>query len=284
VAGDHLGVPRIVSHPMFPIVSPEHVRSDEEWDLPAPHPAEAQERFEASWRAIAQRWGVELGDTVGIIHSAWTSETVVAFTTEEMVGDWGLPDGWHCIGPLLEPPPPRVPAGERPLVYVCFGTSFNGRPELFRAVVEGVRDEPYDVLVSMGDGRLSADDLGPLPANVVVRDFVPGRDMLARAAVHVTHGGNNSVHESLLAGVPMLFIPQAYDQFPLAWRVDQLGAGAVAAEDPANIRAGIRWLIEDESPTKRANELAQHLVDFDGEARVAALIEGVLAGDEALSA
>ena len=124
-------------------------------------------------------------------------------------------------------------------------------PELFRAVTEGLADEPCRrARIRWAAGQVSAADLEPLPANVVVRDFVPARDMLARADVHVTHGGINSVHECLLAGVPMVFIPQAYDQFPLAGRIDLLGAGQVTEEDPEAIRDAVRWLLADESPAK----------------------------------
>jgi MGT family glycosyltransferase len=282
VAGDYLGLPRIVSHPMFPIISPGRIPTAADAALPETEPEQARAIFEAHWLSIGRRWGVELGEWDSVIHSAGASDTTVAFTTEEIVGDFDLPASWHCIGPLMAEPPPRAPANDRPVVYVCLGTSFNGRAEVFKAVIEGLAAEPIEVIVSTGDGSVSATDLGPLPANVDVRQFVAGREVLARASVHVTHGGNNSVHESLLAGVPMLFLPQAYDQFPLAHRIQELGAGLVVEESPAAIRAGVRWLLEDEEARSRADELGQHLARYDGEHRVAALIERVLAGSGAL--
>ena len=60
-------------------------------------------RFEEIWLSIARRWGVELTDVGGIVHM--TSEPTLTFTTEEIVGDEELPSTWHCIGPLLPPPP-----------------------------------------------------------------------------------------------------------------------------------------------------------------------------------
>ena len=101
---------------------------------------------------------------------------------------------------------------------------------------------------------------------------MPARDILARADVHISHGGNNSVHECLMAGVPMVFVPQAYDQFPLAGQIDLLGAGRVTDEDPVAIRDAVRWLLEDEAPQARAREFGRHLVEFDGEGRVAAVV------------
>ena len=122
------------------------------------------------------------------------------------------------------------------------------------------------------------------PDNVTVHRFAPGWEMLTRASVHITHGGNNSVHESLIAGVPMLCMPQAYDQFPLTGRVEQLGAGRVIEESPLAIREGVRWLLEDPGPRSRARELGEHLLSYDGEGRVAEVLERVLADNLPLAA
>lgn len=279
VAADYLGIPRIISHPMYPIVSPERVPAESDLAMPTPDPVEAQARLEASWLAIARRWGVELGEWHHVIHS--TADTTLTYTTEELIGDYQLPPGWHCIGPLMGRPPRAPRTSDRPLVYVCFGTSFNVRPELFRAVIDALAHEPADVLISTGRGPVATADLGPLPANVVVRDFVPAGEVLARASAHITHGGCNSVHESLLAGVPMLFIPQAFDQFPLAGTVALLGAGRVAKENTEEIREGVRWLLLDELPRARADDLGEHLASYDGETRVAEIVERMLAGSSA---
>ena len=284
VAGDYLGLPRIVSYPMFPIAATRVIPSDTSDPEPAPAPEDARERFEASWRAIALRWGVELGDWNSVIHTAGESETTLTFTTSEILGDYELLPGWHCIGPLMKPPPPRAPRADRPLVYVCFGTSFNARAGHFRAAIDGLADEPVDVLVSTGGGVMTREQLGPLPANVTLRDFVPGREVLARASLHITHGGNNSVHETLLARVPMLLIPQAWDQWPLAGRVEGLGAGLIAEEYPDAIRTAARWLLQDAAVATRVQELGEHLEHYDGEARLTDALDQVLAGDLAVSA
>jgi MGT family glycosyltransferase len=284
VAGDYLGLPRIVSYPMFPLTANRAIPSDAGEPDPEPTPEEAQEQFEASWRAIARRWGVELGDWNSVIHTAGDSEATLTFTTREILGDNELPPGWHCIGPLMEPPPPRTRREERPLVYVCFGTSFNARAGHFRAAIEGLAGEPVDVLVSTGGGLMTSEELGPLPANVTLRDFAPGREVLARASLHITHGGCNSVHETLLAGVPMLLMPQAWDQWPLAGRVEFLGAGLIAEESPQAVRTAARWLLDDDHVAERVEELGRHLAHYDGEARVMGAVDRVLAGDLALRA
>lgn len=278
VAGEYLGIPRLVAHPAFPLVAPER-RLPGDADVSSTVEEErAQEEFTAGWLSIAGRWGVELEDITGAFHD--TSEPTITFTTEEIVGQRKLRPGWHCVGPLMSPPPPREEPRTRRLVYACFGTSYNTRPELFRSVIEALGRQPFDVLISTGEGRVSLEELRPLPENVEVRAFVPARDVLARAEVHVTHGGCGSVHESLLAGVPMVCVPQAYDQFSLAERVELLGAGVVAQGEPAAVRAAVLSLLGDARARGRAMQMAERLVRYDGAARVAAIVERVAAGAE----
>jgi MGT family glycosyltransferase len=287
VAGDYLGLPRICTHPMFPLSDSHRIRTAEEQMAPRPDPDEATRLFEASWMSIARRWGVELGRWETVIHSSFCDgATTFAFTTEEILGEYidRLPDGWNCIGPLMGRPIPPAPPGERPLVYVCFGTSFNRRVHQFTSAIEGLADEPVDVVISTGKGMITPAELEPLPANVTVQEFAPGVEMLSRASVHITHGGNNSVHESLIAGVPMLCIPQAYDQFPLTSRVEQLGAGRVVHESPSAIRDGVRWLLEDDSARTRARELGENLLCYDSDARIAEVVERMLDDDLVLAA
>ncbi|CAE7527127.1 ugt-48 [Symbiodinium natans] len=65
-----------------------------------------------------------------------------------------------------------------------------------------------------------------LPCNVLVRECVPQVEMLNRfTSVFVSHVGFNSLQESLMAGVPIVAIPQAVDQPGNARKVQERGWG-----------------------------------------------------------
>jgi MGT family glycosyltransferase len=281
VAADYLGLPRIVSHPMFPIIDPRQVPGDRDWTLPRPDPEIAKGQFEASWLAIARRWGIEL-ESSGLTHSP--ANWKLTYTTEQILGTHLLEPSWRMIGPLMEPIARDATQPDRPLVYVCFGTSYNGRVELFKKVVDALANDPVDVLISTGRGLVTTADLEPLPSNVTIQEFVSARDTLAKASVHITHGGCNSIHESLLAGVPMVCLPQAFDQYPLARRVGQMGAGVTVDEDPTAIRGGVRLLLQSDKAQDRTRRLSSHLVEFDGEKRVSQIIDRALTDSPILSA
>jgi MGT family glycosyltransferase len=125
----------------------------------------------------------------------------------------------------------------RPLVYVSFGTIFYRRPELLRQVLAATSGLGVQVVASVND---LGDALTGLGDHVVLAPYVPQREMLQRARVFVTHGGYNSVAESVRAGVPMLVIPLAIDQpvqahyvararFGLSLRPDDAATPAIAS-------------------------------------------------------
>lgn len=270
VAAQYLGIPRIVSHPMFPMTAAEAVDGSSDASLLSYVEPPERERFERSWLSIARRWGVELSDVSGLYHR--TSEPTLIFTTEEIVGEQAIPPAWRCIGPLLPPPQPAHPEGRRPLIYASFGTAQNRRTELFRIVIAAMARQPVQLVVSGGGRRLTRDELGPVPSNVIVRDFVSTRDVLADASVHITHGGCNSVHESLMAGVPMVCLPQAFDQIPLSRRVEQLGVGVIAEANPDAVAHAVLSSLGDSQARLRVHALSDRLQRYDGDTRVAGAI------------
>ena len=88
------------------------------------------------------------------------------------------------------------------------GTEFNRRPELFRAILDGLAASPFDVVVTIGaHGDPSA--AGRRSANVRVERSIPQSQLLPRCAAFVSHGGSGALLGALRAGVPMLAIPRA---------------------------------------------------------------------------
>ncbi|MFI2711951.1 glycosyltransferase [Micromonospora sp. NPDC018662] len=119
----------------------------------------------------------------------------------------------------------------RPMVYVSFGTIFYRRPDLLRTVITGAAATGAQVIAAVGD---LAEDLA-LPDDVLAAPYLPQREVLERADVFVTHGGYNSVAESIRAATPMLVIPLAVDQPVQAHFVGSAGFGTALA--PADVTA-----------------------------------------------
>lgn len=118
---------------------------------------------------------------------------------------------------------------DRPVVYVSFGTIFYRRPDLLRTVITGAAATGAQVIAAVGDlaGELA------LPDDVLTAPYLPQREVLERADVFITHGGYNSVAESIRAATPMLVIPLAVDQPIQAHFVRRAGFGT--ALEPAAV-------------------------------------------------
>ena len=132
----------------------------------------------------------------------------------------------------------------RPLVYVSFGSFLSVRADVLARVADALRALPVRVALAIGSADPGA--LGELPDGWLVREFLPQVALLKHAAVTVTHGGNNSVTESLTAGVPMLVLPFSTDQFAGAAAAVDAGVGLALdpnAASPAELRAAVQELL-----------------------------------------
>lgn len=106
----------------------------------------------------------------------------------------------------------ELAAGDRPLIYLTFGTVFNATTGPFREAVLGLVDLDARLVVTVGPhGDPTA--FGALPPNVSVHRYVPQQLLLQRCSLVVSHGGSGTFLGALDHGLPQLCIPQAADQF-----------------------------------------------------------------------
>lgn len=137
--------------------------------------------------------------------------------------------------------------GARPVVYVTLGTVFNHDVDLFRTLVEGVRDQDVDVVVTVGRDNDPA-ALGPQPGNVRVERYVDQATLLPRCSVAVTHGGAGSTFGALEFGVPLVVVPLSADHFVNAERVVAADAGLVIRRGELavdTVAAAVRRVLTD---------------------------------------
>jgi len=89
-------------------------------------------------------------------------------------------------------------------------------------VCVGTRQDALDFL----EGDSEESRLKAVPDNVSVRTFVQQNEMLGTYAnAFISHAGFNSMQESLVAGVPLISVPQAIDQPANARKIEASGWG-----------------------------------------------------------
>jgi zeaxanthin glucosyltransferase len=167
-------------------------------------------------------------------------------------------DAWLAAG--------RSESGQEPFVYVSFGSFLSVRGDVLARVAAAIRVCGLRAAIAVGSADRA--ELGELPTDWLVREFLPQVTLLDSATLAVTHGGNNSVTEAVTAGVPMLVLPFSTDQFAGAAAIERAGIGAALDPNSATagqIEAALRSLLAaDRSPSR---ELADSLQAMPGRER-----------------
>ncbi|GAA2254124.1 oleandomycin glycosyltransferase [Streptomyces ruber] len=152
---------------------------------------------------------------------------------------------------------------DRPLVFAALGTAlpmlhqreddgqqpaipipFPDPVEALRTLVEaaGLLEDCTVIVATAG---MPVDGTGAAP-HVHLTDRLPQPLLLENVDLFLTHGGFNSVRESLRTATPMAVLPQFGDQYPNARRVEELGLGReITDRTPEGIAAVCRQILGD---------------------------------------
>jgi UDP:flavonoid glycosyltransferase YjiC (YdhE family) len=112
-------------------------------------------------------------------------------------------------------------------------------------------------------------------------EFLPQTSVLPQVDLVITHGGNNTVTESLHFGKPMILLPLFWDQHDNAQRMDELGFGARLPTyefTDADLHGAIDHLVADGNLRVRLSAITDRLKANPGTHRAAELIESAASG------
>lgn len=122
-------------------------------------------------------------------------------------------EGTSCEA--VAPPPAWLQEMPRqPTVFVSLGTVLSGQyPDVFDKIVAGLRDQPINLIMTLG-GNDDPARFGAQPPNVRIVRFIAQeelRAMLPHVDLCVNHAGYSSVTEALLHGIPLVLLPLTAD-------------------------------------------------------------------------
>jgi MGT family glycosyltransferase len=174
-----------------------------------------------------------------------------------------LDERFHFVGASIDPGSRSVDfpfgdLGNGKLVYISLGTINHLDTAFYHAAFAAFKDYPAQFVLSVGKNTEIA-SLGEIPANFIVRNYVPQLEILQHADAFITHGGMNSVHEGLVYGVPEIVVPHQMEQLLNGIRVTQVGAGILLGEKPPygrvtpeELRAALGRVLNEPSFKERA--------------------------------
>jgi MGT family glycosyltransferase len=181
---------------------------------------------------------------------------------------------WHNLEASVRATdaPWEPPAGDEPLVYLSLGSLGSGDVDLMRALIGALADAPYRIVVSKGPQH----DQLELADNMTGAEFLPQVSILPHVDLVITHGGNNTVTESLRFGKPTVLLPLFWDQYDNAQRLHETGYGIrldTYAHAPEELTGAIERLLGDEPLRARLQAVSTRLANAPGTVKAAELIE-----------
>jgi len=164
---------------------------------------------------------------------------------------------------------------DRPTVYATLGTVFNQARPVFEAILAALRDEPINVIVTVGR-TVDPADFGPQPANVHIERYIPLSLLLPRCDAVVAHGGVNTVLGALMHGKPLVLLPLGADHSANSRGCEALGAGiSIGAErrTPEAIREAVRAVLGDLTYREKAKRVRDEMAALPGPEYAVQLLE-----------
>ncbi|MFG2003034.1 glycosyltransferase [Spirillospora sp. NPDC048911] len=209
----------------------------------------------------------------------FSDHLVLVFSTGALIGDVSFfPDHFALVGPALgrprggEFPWEWLETGRRPAVLVSLGTVNGPAGErFFRAAADAVRGMDVQA-VFVAPAGMVADP----PPNVLVRDHVPQLALLERMSAVVSHGGHNTVCETLANGLPLVVAPIRDDQPVIARQVEAAGAGVTvrfARVRADELRTALGTVLTGESYRAAAGRVRDSFAAAGGAAQAAERLE-----------
>jgi MGT family glycosyltransferase len=214
------------------------------------------------------------------------AEWNVVYTIPEFNGDMGLDSSKYLFtGSAVAKDVEAefegfVNKNERPVVYISLGSINTDFIEFYKMCIEALKDSDYFVVISIGK-KCSRDQLGEIPPNFYVGEFLPQLAILKQTAVFITHAGFNSVSEALYYGVPLYALPMVNDQYMVAKRIKDMNLGIVGKFKeitPQDLRDAVENLRSNEQIKENCQRISAQFREFNRLSFVAQSLEEISKG------
>jgi MGT family glycosyltransferase len=149
------------------------------------------------------------------------------------------------------------------LAYLSLGSLGGADVELMQRLVDVLGTTRHRFIVSKGP---QADRI-TLADNMVGAQMLPQTKVIPQVDLVISHGGNNTVTESLHFGKPLIVLPLFWDQYENAQRIDELGFGVrldTYAFPDAELTAAVERLLADAELRARLADIGSAIRARDG--------------------
>jgi len=171
---------------------------------------------------------------------------------------------------------------DQPTVYATAGTAFNKTPGLLESILAGLRNEPINLILTVGRDRDPA-MFGPQSPNIHIERYIPQSLVFDACDLVVSHCGTGTMLAALNHGLPMVNIPIAADQPENAARCAELECGLTVDSEhrtPEAIRAAVRTVLVEPRYRHTAQRLRAEMRAMPGLETAVKLLEQLKAREQ----
>ncbi len=168
----------------------------------------------------------------------------------------------------------------RPVIYISLGSINTDFIEFYRMCIKTFEGSDYFVVMSIGK-KCSINQLGTIPSNFYVGNFLPQLAILKQTDIFITHAGFNSVSEALYYGIPLYTLPMVNDQYLVAKRIKDMELGIVGKFKeitPQALRDGVEELLSNEQIKGNCQRISMLLRESNRLSFVAESLEEICMG------
>lgn len=214
-----------------------------------------------SWTAAARTVVMVSRHYFGEAPADWSGSPLVGFSPWDGPAD-------HVVDPGVAE---FLAAGDNP-VLVYLGTSATtGAGETLASIAHGLDRLGLRSLLLVGH----AGNVEPVAGRDGVFVFAPVAQLLPRCRVAVVSGAMGTLAAALTAGVPVVVVPQLFDQLWHGARVEALGVGLLVRR-PSRVADAVARIEADPSYRGRAKTLGAKLAREDGAGALVEAVEAVV--------
>jgi len=204
--------------------------------------------------------GYKVDNFISIIQNDNETDTIVYTSKQFQPMAETFSDKYAFVGPSIRKPSEKVNKEKnRKLIYISLGTVLNQNKDFYQNCLKAFTGSHYNVVMSVGE-KTDITSFGRIPDNFTIKKSVDQIAILQIANAFITHGGMNSVNESLYYGVPMVLYPLHSEQRIVANRAAELGAGVkLKGSKPKQLVKAVTELLSKKKYYENAIMLSESL-------------------------
>ncbi len=157
---------------------------------------------------------------------------------------------------------------KRPIIYISMGTVWKNN-FIIEDIIDALIDLNYTLVISgtCADKKYYSYD------NVIIKEHINQIEVLKHCDLFITHGGVNSVNESLFYGVPLCVHPFQMEQEENAERIVELNCGIrINKLNKTEIRSAVLQIIGNNMYKENCRKISDSFHDAGGYKKAAEYI------------